>query len=122
MSATILAKATVVLFFGINSGVTALAGYIANDADTDNSSKTAEAADDQGSTVAVAFFDQMIDIKFNALLKSGGAFPTPGTVVVVGSGPGVKFAVMRATKKEKNNGFTFLTLDLKRWSDNLIPN
>jgi len=63
----------------------------------------------------------VIAINFNALLDSGGPFPTPGTIVTIGSGPGVHFAVMKATQKEKANGFTFLTLDLKRWTDNSIP-
>jgi len=119
MSATILAKSGVTLLFGIDANIAALTGYIGNDADYDNSSKTAEAMDAGGSTVAVAFYDQMIDIKFNALLISGTVLPTPGSTVTINS---VKYAVMKSTQKEKSNGFTFATLDLKRWSDNLIPN
>ncbi len=119
MSATILAKSGVTLLFGIDADIAAISGYIANDADIDNASKTAEAADSQGSTVAVAFYDQVIEIKFNALLVSGTTLPTPGSTVTIN---GVIFAVMKSTEKEKNNGFTFATLDLKRWTDNAIPN
>jgi hypothetical protein len=121
--ATILAKTGVTLLFGIDAGITALTGYIANDADWDNASKTADAMDSQGSTVAVAFYDQMIDVKVNALLISGTTLPLPGTTVTLttGSLPGaLAYAVMKSSGKEKANGFTFATIDLRRWVDNSI--
>jgi hypothetical protein len=122
MPATILAKSGVTLLFGIDAVIAALTGYIANDADYDYTSKRAEALDSNGSTVAVAYYDQMIDLKVNALLISGTVLPTPGTIVTVGSSPGVMYATEKSSQKEKNNGFTFATLDLKRWVDNSIPN
>jgi hypothetical protein len=122
MAATILSKAGVTLLFGIDALIAAITGYIANDADYDYTSKKAEALDSGGSTVAVAYYDQMIDIKFNALLVSGTTLPLPGAIITIGSGPGVMYAVEKSTQKEKNNGFTFATIDLKRWTDNSIPN
>ena len=126
MAATILAESGVTLYFGVDAGIVGISGYIANDSDQDNASKTAEAADDQGSTVAVAFFDQMVDIKVNALLVSGTSVPVPGSTVSITGAlilPAASlFAVMKASIKEKNNGFTMATLDLRRWTDNAIPN
>lgn len=119
MSATIQAKASTTLLFGIESGIAALSGYICNDADLDYSSKNVSAYDSQGSTVAIAYFDQMIDLKFNALLVSGTTLPTIGATVTVNS---IMYVCEKVSKKEKNNNFTYVTLDLKRYSDNLIPN
>lgn len=122
---TILPKSGVTLLFGIDAGIAAISGYIANDADFDFDSKLADALDANGSTVAVAFFDQTINVKVNALLLSGTVLPTPGSTVTLTSGalPGaLKYAFIKVSGKEKNNGFTYVTLDLRRWSDNSIPN
>ena len=119
MAANIIAKASTTLLFGIDAGIVAISGFIANDADYDYSAKTVDAFDDQGSTVAVSFFDQMIEIKFNGLIKSGTAIPVIGSTITIAT---VMYTVMKVAKKEKNNNFTYLTMDLKRWSDNLVPN
>lgn len=125
MSATILSKAGVTLLFGIDAGIAAITGFIANDADFDYEAKMAEAYDSNGSTTAVAFFDQTIDLKVNALLISGTTLPLPGSTITLTSGSligSIEMAVIKVSGKEKNNGFTFVTIDLKRWTDNAIPN
>lgn len=124
MAATILSKASVTLLFGIDAGIAAISGYIANDADFDFDAKMQEAMDTNGATTAVAFYDQTINLKVNALLISGTTLPTPGQVVTITGAlvPTFKYAYIKVSGKEKSNGFTFTTLDFRRWSDNLIPN
>lgn len=120
MAATILSKASVTLLFAINANLQALAGYIAQSDTQDQQSKTSDALDANGSTVAVAFYDQMIDYKFTALLISGTTLPTPGSVVTINS---VKYAAMPGiTQKEVNTKFTEVDIPLRRWLDNSIPN
>jgi hypothetical protein len=119
MAVIIQAKAGVTLLFGIGTGIAALSGYIINSDDQEQSSKTSEALDSQGSTVAKAYYDQMIDIKFEALLISGTTLPTPGSDVTISS---VKYIAEKIVQKEVNTKFTMVTIDLKRYIDNAIPN
>jgi len=119
MSATILTKTGVTLLFGIDSYIAALAGYIVQNDSQDQNCKMADAFDTQGSTVGVAFYDQMLDVKFTALLLSGTSLPAPGSTVSINS---VLYAVLPGiSQKEKNNGFTECELSLRRWVDNAIP-
>lgn len=124
MSATILAKSGVTVLFAIDAGIAAITGYIASDADFDFDAKMADALDSNGSTVAVAFYDQIINLKVNALLISGTSLPVPGAVVTITGAlvPTAKYAYIKISGKEKNNGFTYVTLDYRRWTDNSIPN
>ena len=119
MAATIQSKAATTLLFGIDANIAAITGYIANDADLDYSTKTAEAFDNNGSLVAKAYYDQMIDIKFHALLLSATTLPVIGATITINA---IKYIVEKVSQKEKNNGFTYVTIDLKRYSDNSVPN
>jgi hypothetical protein len=119
MAATIQAKAGVTLLFGISTGIASLTGLITTDDDQEFSSKKTEVQDSAGSTVAIAYFDQMIDIKFTALLISGTPLPLIGADVTISS---VKYICEKVVQKEVNTKFTVITIDLKRFSDNLIPN
>lgn len=119
MAVVIQAKAGTTLLFGIGTGIAALAGYIIGDDDNDQTSKKADALDNQGSTVAVAYFDQMIDWKFSALLISGTTLPTPGSIVTISA---IKYIAEKITQKETNTKFVTVTIDLKRYLDNAIPN
>lgn len=126
MSATIVAKAGVTLLFGVGAGIAGITGYIANSDTQEFTSKKAEAYDSGGSTVALAYFDQMADIKFSALVISGTAIPTPGTTITVASSflqSASKTYIVESpiSIKEKNNGFTEIEIPLKRYVDNLIP-
>lgn len=127
MAATIISKSGVTLLFGVGAGIAAITGYSATSDKQDLTSKKAEAYDPEGSTLAVAYFDQMADIRFEALILAATTIlPSPGSVVTVPS------SFLQAVSKtyivegpvsldEKNNGFTTVTLNLKRYIDNLIP-
>lgn len=119
MAATILAKSGVTLLYGVDSTIAALSGYIMSDGDTDYLSDTATAEDSQGSLNAIAFFNQMVEIKFTSLVVSGTTLPLPGAIVTVSS---VMYAVMKVTKKTTNKRFQIVTIDLKSWTDNVVPN
>lgn len=126
MAATIVAKSGVTLLFGIGAGIAAITGLITNDDTQDFTSKKAEAYDSGGSTVALAYFDQMANIKFTALVVSGTAIPTPGTTLTVASSflqAASKTYIVEGpvSVKEKNNGFTMIEINLWRYIDNLIP-
>ena len=83
MAALIVAKSGVTLTFGIGAGIAAITGFITDSDSQELASKTADALDSQGSTLAVAFYDHTADIKFTALIISGTAVPTPGSQVTV---------------------------------------
>lgn len=126
MAATIVSKSGVTLLFGVGAGIAALTGYIANDDTQDLTSKKAEAYDSGGSTLALAYFDQMANIKVNALIVSGTAIPTPGTTMTVASSflqSVSKTYIVEGpvAVKEKNNGFTMIELNLWRYIDNSLP-
>lgn len=126
MAATILAKSGVTLLFGIGAGIAGITGYITSADTQELTSKKTEVADSNGSTVAIAYFDQMADIKFTALVVSGTAIPVPGTTVTVASsflqsGSKTYIAEGPVSVKEKNTGFTEIEVPLKRYVDNLIP-
>src|SRR5580693_9478666 len=104
MSATILAKSGVTLLFAINANLQALSGYIVQSDTQDQQCKMADALDANGSTVAVAFYDQYIDYDFTALLISGTTLPTPGSSVTINS---IAYAVLPGvSQKETNTRFT----------------
>lgn len=119
MAATILAKAATTVLFGVDSTIVALVGYIYSDGDIDYSSDKATAEDDQGSLVAVAYFNQMIDIKFTSLVLSAWTPPAIGTTLTINA---LKYIVEKVVKKTTNKRFQIVTLDLKRYSDNAVPN
>lgn len=119
MAATILSKAATTVLFGVDAAIVALTGYIYSDGDTDYSSDQATCEDNQGSLVAIAFFNQMIDIKFVSLVLTGFTAPVIGSTVTIAA---VKYAVMKVAIKTTNKRFQIVTIDLKRWPDNLVPN
>jgi|SRR5579871_1857297 len=119
MAATILAKAATTVLFGVDTNVVALTGYIYSDADFDNTADKATCEDDQGSLVAVAYFNQMLDIKFTSLVLSAWTAPAIGSTLLINS---VKYIVEKVARKTTNKRFQVLTIDLKRYSDNSVPN
>lgn len=119
MAATIQSKAAVTVLFGVDSQVVALTGYIYSDADTDFTSDKATCEDDQGSLVAAAYFNQMIDIKFTSLVLSAWSAPAIGSTLTINA---LKYIVEKVVKKTTNKRFQIVTIDLKRYSDNLVPN
>lgn len=127
MAATIVSKSGVTLLFGVGAGIAAIAGYIATDDTQEFTSKKAEAYDSQGSTLAVAYFDQMADIKVTALiLIATTILPEPGTTLTVASSflqAASKTYIVEGpvSLKEKNNGFVTVEINLKRYLDNLLP-
>ncbi len=126
MAALIVSKSGVTLTFGIGAGIAAITGFITDSDSQELASKTADALDSQGSTLAIAFYDNTADIKFSALVVSGTALPTPGSSVTVASSlvqsVSKSYLVMPPiVAKEKNNGFTMIEITLRRYLDNLIP-
>lgn len=127
MAATILSKSGVTLIFGVGAGIAAITGYIANDDTQELTSKKVEAYDSGGSTLAIAYFDQMADIKVTALvLVATTALPVPGTTLTVASSflqTGSKTYIVEGpvSLKEKNNDFVKVEINLRRYVDNLIP-
>ena len=120
MAATIISKAGVTLLFAIDASIQAIAGYIVQSDTQDSQSKMTDAVDANGSTLAVAFYDFYKDIDFVALLESGTALPAVGSSVTVNS---VLYAVLPpVSQREVNTKFTEVTIKLRHWTDNVIPN
>lgn len=127
MAATIISKASVTLLFGVGAGIAAMTGFVATGDKQDLTSKTAEAYDSQGSTLAKAYFDQQQEIKVEALILSGTAVPIPGATVTLASSlleSGSTLYVVEGpvSADEKNNGFSTISIPLRRFVDNSIPN
>lgn len=127
MSATIQSKSGVTLLFAVGAGIAGITGYVATSDKQELTSKKSEAYDSSGSTLAIAYFDQMADIRVEALiLAATTALPSPGSTVTVAS------SFLQTVSKtyivegpvsadEKNNGFTTVSINLKRYIDNAIP-
>lgn len=116
MSVTLVPKTGVTLLWGI--GYT-LNGYILQSADSEVTAEVAKTTDENGETVAYAFYDQKSTIKVGGVIKSGTVLPDPGDSITINS---VLYVVMPpVVKKQSATGFTQFEITAERAEANSVP-
>lgn len=81
---------------------------------TDKGAKTSELPGPDGTTTAVAFYDQTTQNTLNVYAKSTATLPNPGDEMTVGS---TTLLVMSARQRWESEGFMMIEVVSKLWEN-----
>ncbi len=140
MAETLVAKASVAVFWGLGASLAAtgsgMGTYLPQSADFDVEAEEVSVADYKGETTAVVFFDQKEMLKMEvipssttiALAKAASILPAPGTIITVVDTDDTEVAgattsayiFVRGSKRRSNKDVCKLTFEMRRHVANQV--
>lgn len=108
-------------YFGVSATLTTNYGFLQNFKCT-NSGETAEIKDEDGNTVAVHNYGEIMEATADLVWDTTVPAPTFSDILTTtGHADAGKFQVMSRGETQTNNGHNSVDVVLKRWVDNSLP-
>lgn len=141
MAETLVAKASVAVFWGLGSSLTATAAsgmgtFLPQSADFDVEADEVSVADYKGDTTAIVFFDQKETLKMEVIptgstianAKIASILPAPGTIITVvdtddtevAGATTTAYVFIRGSKRRSNKDVCKLTFEMRRHISNSV--